>query len=125
MYPHVFTNGPGSLPDLPVTGWGVSVCVTVVMGDGHVIQPVVLWRERAGVGQAIGLVGETVGGAEALGRAYGAGPLAGVNVRVQGAFSLKAVLFGSGWPKKNILSVYLKSFTLFAVIKASVNLLTR
>lgn len=106
IYPHVLTNGPGSLPDLPVTGWGVSVCVAVVMGDGHVIQPVVLRRERAGVGQAVGLVGETVGGTETLGGAYGAGPLAGVNIWVQGAFSLKAILFGSGWQKKDILSVY-------------------
>lgn len=34
---HVLTNRPGSLSDLPVIGGGVSVGVTVVMGDGHVI----------------------------------------------------------------------------------------
>lgn len=79
---------------------GVSVGVPVVMGDGHVIKPVVLWRERAWVGQAVGLVGEPIGWAEALGGAYGAGPLARVNILVHGAISLEAVLFGSGWRKK-------------------------
>jgi len=74
----------------------VSVIVTVVMGDGHVIQPVVLRGERARVGQAVGLVGEPIGRAEALGGAYGAGPLARVNIRVEGTISLEAVLFGSG-----------------------------
>lgn len=54
------TYGPGSLSDLPVIGGGVSVGVSVVVCDGHVVQPVVLWGERAGVGQAVGLVGESV-----------------------------------------------------------------
>lgn len=78
----------------------MSVGVAVVMGNGHVIQPVVLRRERARVGQAVGLVGEPVGWAEALGGAYGAGTLARVNIRVQGAISIKAVLFGPGRTNK-------------------------
>lgn len=78
----------------------MSVGVPVVMGDGHVIEPVVLRRERTWVRQAIGLVGEPIGRAEALGGAYGAGPLTGVNIRVQGTISLKAVLFGSGWRQR-------------------------
>lgn len=104
---HVLTNRPGSLSDLPVIGGGVSVGVTVVMGDSHVIQPIVLWRERARVGQAVRLIGEPIGWAEALGGAYGAGPLAGVNIWVQGTISLKAILFGSGGRKKerHILSL--------------------
>ncbi len=95
ILPHVLTNGPGSLPDLPMVGGRVSVGVAVVMGDGHVVQPVVLWREWARVGQAIGLIGEPIGRAEALGRAYGAGPLTWVNIWVQGGISLEAILFGS------------------------------
>lgn len=95
--PCMHTNGSGSLADLPMIGGGVSVGVPVVMGDGHVIQPVVLRRERARVRQAVGLVGEPIGWAEALGGAYGAGPLIGVNIWVQGTISLKAVLFGSVW----------------------------
>lgn len=94
---HVLTDRSGSLPDLPMIGGGVSVGVTVVMGDGHVVQPVVLRGDRARVGQAVWLVGEPIGGAEALGGAYGAGPLARVHVGMQGAVSLEAVLFGSGW----------------------------
>lgn len=74
----------------------MSVGVSVVMGDSHVIQSVVLRREWAWVGQAIGLVGEPVGRAEALSGAYGAGPFAGVNIWVQGTISLEAILFGSG-----------------------------
>lgn len=93
--PPVLTDRPGSLPDLPMIGSGVSVVVAVVMGDGHVVQPVVLRGEWARVGQAVGLVGEPIGWAEALGGAYGAGPLARVNICVQGAVSLEAVLFGS------------------------------
>lgn len=64
--------------------------------DGHVVQPVVLRGERTRMGQAVGLVGESVRWAETLRGADGAGPLAGVNVWVQGAIALKAVLFGSG-----------------------------
>lgn len=94
--PSVLTNGSGSLTDLPMVGGRVSVGVPVVMGDGHVIQPVVLWRERARVRQTVGLVGEPIGRAEALCRTYGAGPLTGVNIWVQGTISLEAVLFGSG-----------------------------
>lgn len=45
---------------------------------------------------AVGLVGEPVGRAETLGGAYGAGPFAGMDIRVKGAVSLEAVLFGSG-----------------------------
>lgn len=90
------TEGPGSLSDLPVVGCGVSVGISVVVCDGHVVQPVVLWGEWAGVGQAVGLVGESVGRAETLRGADGAGTLAGVNVWVQGAVALEAVLFGSG-----------------------------
>lgn len=78
-----------------MVGRGVSVGVSVVVRDGHVVQPVVLRGERARVGQAVGLVGESVGRAETLRGADGAGPLAGVNIRVQGAIPLKAVLFGS------------------------------
>lgn len=78
----------------------MSVGVAVVMGDGHVIQPVVLRRERARVGQAVGLVGDPIGWAEALGGAYGAGPLARVNIWMQGTISLEAILFGSWWRKK-------------------------
>lgn len=74
----------------------MAVGVAVVVGDGHVVQPVVLRGQRPRVRQAVGLVGEAIGGTEALGGAYGAGPLAGVDVRVQGAVSLEAVLFGSG-----------------------------
>lgn len=54
--PRVLTNGPGSLPDLPMVGGRVPVGVTVVVGDGHVVQPVVLRGKRARVGQAVGLV---------------------------------------------------------------------
>lgn len=79
-----------------MVGGGVSVGVSVVMGDGHVIQPVVLRRERAGVRQAVGLVREPIGRTETLGGAHGAGPLARVNILVQGAVSLEAILFGSG-----------------------------
>lgn len=75
----------------------MSVGVTVVMGDGHVVQPVVLRGDRPRVGQSVGLVGEPIGRAEALGGAYGAGPLAWVHIGMQGAISLEAVLFGSGW----------------------------
>lgn len=105
---HVLTNRSGSLPDLPVIGGGVSVGVAVVMGDGHVIQPVVLWGERAGVRQTVGLVGEPIGWAEALRRAHGAGPLARVNIWVQGTISLEAILFGSGQRQKerHILSLF-------------------
>lgn len=74
----------------------MAVGVAVVMGHGHVVQPVVLRGEGPRVRQAVGLVGQAVGGAEALRRADGAGPLAGVDVRVQGGVSLEAVLFGSG-----------------------------
>lgn len=74
----------------------MSVGVSVVVCDGHVVQPVVLWGEWTRVGQAIGLVGETVRRAEPLCGAYGAGPLAGVHIWVQGAVSLEAILFGSG-----------------------------
>lgn len=58
--------------------------------------------------QAVRLVGEPIRWAEALGGAYGAGPLAGVNIWVQGTISLKAILFGSGWRKKgrHILSLF-------------------
>lgn len=73
----------------------MSVCISVVMGYGHVIHPVMLWREWARVGLAVGLVGEPIGWAEALGRAYGAGSLARVNIWVHGAIALKAILFGS------------------------------
>lgn len=91
----------------------MSVGVTVVMGDGHVIQPVVLRRERAGVRQAVGLVREPVGWAEALGGAHGAGPLARVNIRVQGAVSLEAILFGSGRERTETHSLGLfRSFVL-------------
>lgn len=79
-----------------MVGSRVAVGVAVVMGHGHVVQPVVLRRQRPRVRQTVGLVGEAVRGAEALGGADGAGPLAGVDVRVQGAVSLEAVLFGSG-----------------------------
>lgn len=79
---HVLTNAPGSLPDLPVVGGGVSVGVSVMMGDGHVVQPVVLGGERAWMGQAVGLVGNPIRRAKALGWADGAGPFAGVNIRV-------------------------------------------
>lgn len=58
--PRTLTYGPGSLSDLPVIGGGVSVGVSVVVCDGHVVQPVVLWGERSRVGQAVGLVGESV-----------------------------------------------------------------
>lgn len=75
---------------------GVSVSVSVVVGDGHVIQPVVLRRQRARVRQAVGLVRESIGWAEALCRAYGAGPLAGVNVRMHVAIPLEAIFFGPG-----------------------------
>lgn len=47
------------------------------------------------MGQTVGLVGDPIGGAETLGGADGARPFAGVDIRVQGAVSLKAVLFGS------------------------------
>lgn len=47
------------------------------------------------MGQPVGLVGDAIGRAEALGGANGARPFAGVDIRVQGAVSLKAVLFGS------------------------------
>ncbi|TNN85696.1 hypothetical protein EYF80_003943 [Liparis tanakae] len=79
------------------------------MGDGHVIQPVVLRRQRARVGQAVGLVGEPIGRAEALGGAYGAGPLARVNIRVEGTISLEAVLFGSGSSEESTGEVVLVS----------------
>lgn len=75
-------------------GGRVSVSVSVVVGNGHVIQPVVLRREWAWVRQAVRLVREPIGWTEALGGAYGAGPFAGVNIRVQGTISLKAILFG-------------------------------
>ncbi len=112
--PRVLTNRPGSLPDLPMIGGRVSVGVTVVMGDGHVIQPVVLRRERARVGQAVRLVGEPIGWAEALGGAYGAGPLVRVNIWVKGTISLEAVLFGSGWRKKDTFV-----FALYFIVTAS------
>lgn len=91
----VLTDWPGSLPDVPMIGAGVPVGVTVVVGNGHVIQSVVLRRERAWVRQAVGLVRDPVRWAESLGGAYGAGSLAGMNIWVQGTFSLKAILFGS------------------------------
>lgn len=74
----------------------MSVGVAVVVGDGHVVQPVVLRGQGPRVGQPVGLVGQAVGRAEALGRADGAGPLTGVDVWVQGVVSLEAILFGSG-----------------------------
>lgn len=52
----------------------------------------------------VGLVGEAVGWAESLSRAYGAGPFAGVNIWVQGTISLKAILFGSK-TQKGVLSL--------------------
>lgn len=58
--PRALTYGPGSLSDLPVIGGGVSVRISVVVCDGHVVQPVVLWGERTRVGHAVGLVGESV-----------------------------------------------------------------
>lgn len=76
----------------------MAVGFSVVVCDGHVVQAVVLRRGRCGVGQAVGLVGEAVGGTEALTRTYGAGPLAGV-LGVK-RVSLKAVFFGSRWEKK-------------------------
>lgn len=59
----------------------------------HVVQAVVLGGRGRGVGQAVGLVGQAVGGAEALPGADRARPLAGV-LRVH-AVPLEAVLFGS------------------------------
>lgn len=79
-----------------MVGGGMSVGVAVVVGYGHVVQPVVLRWEGAWVGQAVGLVGEPIGGAEALGRADGARSLAWVNIWVQVTISLEAILFGSG-----------------------------
>lgn len=57
---------------------GVSVGVPVVVGDGHVVQPVVRGRRRGGVRQAVGLVGQAVVGAVALAGADSARPLARV-----------------------------------------------
>lgn len=90
------TQWPRSVTDLAVVG--VAVGVSVVVCDGHVVQAVVLRRGRCRVGKAVGLVGEAVGGAEALAGADGAGPLAGV-LGVK-RIPLKAVLFGSRWNKK-------------------------
>ena len=73
----------------------MSVSVPVVVGDGHVVQPVVLRGEGSRVGEAVGLVREAVGGTEALGWAHGAGPFAGVDVWVMSAVPLETVLFGS------------------------------
>ncbi len=73
---------------------GVAVGISVMVCDGHVVQTVVLWRGRGGVWQAIGLVGEPVGGAEALARADSTGPLVGVLGMEW--LPLKAVFFGSG-----------------------------
>lgn len=110
VLPSVLTNRSGSLTDFPMIGGRVSVGVPVVMGDGHVIQPVVLWRERAWVRQAVRLVGEPIGWAETLCRTYGAGPLTGVNIWVQGTISLKAVLFGSGRDRESSLSLHLAPY---------------
>lgn len=55
--------------------------------------------------QTIGLVGESIGWAETLGRTYSAGPFAGVNVRMQSAVSFKAVLFGSEWRRRQMSNV--------------------
>ena len=75
----------------------MSVCVTVVVCDGHVVKPIVLRGRRARGREAVGLVGDSIGRAEALGGAYGAGPLAGVKLGVHAAVAVKAILFGSGW----------------------------
>lgn len=47
------------------------------------------------MGQPVGLVGESIGWTETLGGAHGARPFAWVDVWVDGAVSLEAVLFGS------------------------------
>lgn len=73
---------------------GMAESVSVVVGDGHVVQAVVLRRRRRGVREAIGLVGEAIGGAETLPGADGARPL--VRVFWVRRLPLKAILFGSG-----------------------------
>lgn len=87
----VHPQWPRAVAELAVVG--VTIGISVVVCDSHVVQTVVLWRGWCGVWKAIGLVGEPVGGAEALSRAYSAGPLVGV-LRMKG-LPLKAVLFGS------------------------------
>lgn len=47
------------------------------------------------MGQPVGLVGQPIGWTETLGGAHGAGPFARVDIWMDGAVSLKAVLFGS------------------------------
>lgn len=90
------TQRPRAVAELAVVG--VAVGISVVVCDGHVVQAVVLWRGRGGVWQAVGLVGEPIGGAKTLARADSAGPLVGVLGMEW--FPLKAVLFGSGMRKK-------------------------
>ena len=68
------------------------VGVPEVVGDGHVLEAIVLGRGRRWVGQPVGLVAEPIAGAVALGRAHGARPFAEV-LRVQ-RVPIQAVLFG-------------------------------
>lgn len=90
------TQWPRAVAELAVIG--VAVGISVVVCDGHVVQTVVLWRGRGGVWQAVGRVGQPVGGAETLARTDSAGPLVGVLGMER--LPLKAVLFGSGMRKK-------------------------
>lgn len=83
-FPPSLTCLPVPVPSLAVLCC-VAVGVAVVVGQGHVLQPVVLGGRGVGVRQAVGGVrGQAVGGrvgwqasagAEALAGADGAGPL--------------------------------------------------
>ena len=100
---HAKAAGVGVLSSASLTSLSVSlpyvallrlpVGVPVVVGQRHVLQPVVLGCGWGRVGHAVGLVGQAVGGAEALAGADGAGPLARV-LWVQ-ALPIEAILFGS------------------------------
>lgn len=85
------THRSGSVPEVPVVG--VSVWVPVVVGNGHIIQTVMLRWRRSGVRQTIGLVRQAIIWTVPLAWANSARPLAWM-LWVQ-RLSVKAIFFGS------------------------------
>lgn len=88
----LLTHRSISVPEVPVVG--VSVWVPVVVGNGHIIQTVMLRWRWSGVRQTIGLVRQAVIWTVPLAWANSAGPLAWM-LWVQ-RLSVKAIFFGSG-----------------------------
>lgn len=72
----------------------MAVRVSVMVPDGHVVEPVVPRGRRGGVRKSVGLVRQAVVGTEALPGADGTRPFVGVLGGRR--FPLETVFFGSG-----------------------------